>query len=117
MLVQLHSPEVHSQAVLCSNLLVVCGKLEGYKVIVFTLNFQLNFFGRKKEAAKTTFSYVSLCCKQLLSGCDFLIVSSCSCSLPEIYASIKKSKPAVVLAIFKAGGIGIDRNTTKQLKS
>lgn len=76
----------------------------------FALNFQL-----EKKKAKSTFSNVSLHCKQLLSGCDFLIASSCSCSLPEIYARIKKNlaKPAVVLAIFKANGIGIDRNTTK----
>lgn len=75
----------------------------------FALNFQL------EKKAKSTFSNVSLHCKQLLSGCDFLIASSRSCSLPEIYATIKKNlaKPAVVLAIFKANGIGIDRNTTK----
>lgn len=72
----------------------------------FALNFQL------EKKAKSTFT---LHCKQLLSGCDFLIASSRSCSLPEIYATIKKNlaKPAVVLAIFKANGIGIDRNTTK----
>lgn len=91
MLVQLLSPEVHSQAVLCSNLLLACAKLEGYKGIVSTLNFQLKFFGRKKQKTKSTSSNVSLHCKQLLSGRDFLIASSCSCSLPEIYARIKKS--------------------------
>lgn len=69
MLLNLYNSGVHFQAVLCSNLLVVCRKLEDYKVVVSLLVSSWKFVEKKR--AKTIFSNVSFHCRQLPSGCDF----------------------------------------------
>lgn len=105
MLLQLYSLEVHSEAVLYSNFLVVCGKLEDYKVLVLLLISSWKFVEKKSK------EYFLQCFFPLQAAAVrmwFLIASSQSCSFPEIYARKKNlTMPDVVLAIFKANAVFI----------
>lgn len=100
MLLQLYSSEVHSQAVLCSNLLVVCGKLKDYKVVVLLSSCRC--VGKKKESKAVFLSTGSRCSQDGMFDCLFLLVFSLKSMLRK-----HLTVPEVVLAIFKASAIFI----------